>query len=79
MNHEVKEFLIEWLLHHGREPVWRHIAWGMETNKWHKFEICCEHGYIDSLQDPFTRKYNHKLTDAGLEYLTKGDNHGTNK
>jgi hypothetical protein len=27
--HKVKEFLLEWLLNHGREPVYRHIAWDL--------------------------------------------------
>jgi hypothetical protein len=72
--HKVKEFLLEWLLNHGREPVHRHIAWGFENGKWILFEKCNDYGYIDSLQDPFTRKFNHKLTDVGMAFLNKGEN-----
>ena len=68
-DHKVKEFLLEWLLNHGREPVWRSIAWGLEHEWWVIFEKCNDYGYIDSLQDPFTKKFNHKLTDKGMEYL----------
>jgi len=76
MDKEIKAFLLEWLLNHGREPVYRHIAWGFEKGMWFKFEKCCERGYIDSLQDPFTRKHNHRLTDLGLEYINKGVKYG---
>lgn len=72
-DHEVKAFLLEWLLNHGREPVWRHIAWGFENGKWILFEKCNDYGYIDSLQDPFTRKYNHKITDEGINFINKGE------
>ena len=71
--HEVKAFLLEWLLYHGREPVWRHIAWGFENGRWILFEKCVDRGYIDRLQDPFTRKHNHKLTNEGIKYLNKGE------
>ena len=73
LNNEVKEFLLEWLLNHGREPVHRHIAWGFENGRWILFEKCNEYGYIDILQDPFTRKFNHKLTDEGMAFLNKGE------
>jgi hypothetical protein len=79
MDYQVKEFLLEWLLNHGREPVYRHIAWGFENGRWILFEKCVNRGYIDSLQDPFTRKHNHKLTDIGLEHINKGENDGTNE
>ena len=72
MGREMKAFLLEWLLNHGREPMWKHVAWGKNNDKrWFIFETCIELGLIDELFDPFTRKYNHKLTDEGMEFITK--------
>ena len=28
IDSEMKAFLLEWLLNHGREPMWKHIASG---------------------------------------------------
>ena len=72
---EIKTFLLEWLLNHGREPMWKHIASGHVSGvRAFIFKICIERGLIDELIDPFTKQFNHRLTKEGLRFLNGRNN-----
>ena len=78
---EIKDLLITWLFKFGHKVIPQNTAWDYLVDDANlNYDInatlneCCEAGYIDSLQDPFTRKFNHKLTDEGLIFLNKGEN-----
>ena len=71
---EVKEFLLEWLLNHGRDVVWDIHVKQLSREQWDLLGKCIRFGYIDSLQDPFNKHQSNKLSDEGLEFLNKGEN-----
>jgi hypothetical protein len=70
-DHKVKEFLLEWLLHHGRDVVWDIHVKQLSREQWDLLGICIRFGYIDSLQDPFNKHQSNKLSDEGLEFLNE--------
>jgi hypothetical protein len=79
---EIKDLLITWLFKFGHEAIPQNTAWDyLVDDAKLNYDIdatlneCCEAGYIDSLQDPFTRKHNHKLTNEGIKFLKKGEEH----
>jgi len=75
-DHEVKRvkgFLLEWLINHGCDVVWDIPVKHFSGEQWDLLGRCIRFGYIDSLQDPFNRHFSNKLTDAGLEFLNKGE------
>jgi hypothetical protein len=73
-DHKVKEFLLTWLIKHGRDVVWNIPVKHFSGEQWDLLGRCIRFGYIDSLQDPFNKHLSNKLTDAGLEFLNKGEN-----
>lgn len=74
---EVKDFLMVWLFRFGRDAIPNGKAWDYLDNANINYDIdatmqyCHDRGFIDNLQDPFTRIYNKRLTDEGLEYVNE--------
>ena len=77
---EVKDLILTWLFEFGRDVTPQSIVWGFLDNAYLNYDIeaamdyCVTRGYIDSLQDPFTRQYNHRLTEEGINFINKGGN-----
>jgi hypothetical protein len=67
----IKTFLLTWLIEHGRDVVWSIPVKHYSGEQWDLLGRCIRFGYIDSLQDPFSRHFSNKLTDAGLEFLNE--------
>ena len=70
MDNEVKEFLLTWLINHGRDVVWLKLR-DLTVEQWRLLDLCMQYGYIDSLTDPFDRHQNNRLTDEGMEFLNE--------
>lgn len=81
LDSEIKDLLLTWLFKFGRDCATTNEVWDYLDNTYLNFDIdatmtyCFDKGYIDRLRDPFTRQYSHRLTDAGLEFLNKGEKH----
>ena len=76
MDNEVKEFLLKWLIEHGRNNVRRKDMWNkFGVDEWELSQVCTRIGYLDSKQEPKTFNYYHALSDKGLEFLNKGEKH----
>ena len=78
LDSEVKDLLLTWLIRFGRDCVSHDDVWNylLDEVRPHypiadTLNSCFECGYLDILQDPFTKQYNHKLTKEGLIFLKR--------
>ena len=78
LDSEMKDLLLTWLFKFGRDCVKHDEVWDYLLDEVRPpypiadtLNSCFDSGYLDNLQDPFTRQYNHRLTDAGLEFLNE--------
>jgi len=72
-DHEVKEvktFLLKWLIRFGTDVQLRPPL-ALTDIDIHMVDVCVRFGYIDELQDPFTKIYNHKITKEGLDFIQR--------
>jgi len=67
---EIKTFLVEWLLKVGTN-VQPRAPLALTDIDLFMVGVCVRFGYIDELQDPFTKSYSHKITDEGLDFIQR--------
>jgi len=67
---EIKTFLVEWLIKFGTNVQARAPLALTDINIF-MVDVCVRFGYIDELQDPFTKAYSHKITDEGLDFIQR--------
>jgi hypothetical protein len=69
-NREIKTFLVEWLIKCGTDAQLR-APLALTDIDIFMVDVCVRFGYIDELQDPFTKAYSHKITKEGLDFLQR--------
>ena len=76
LDSEMKDLLLTWLFKFGRDCIktkkaWNYLVYEVQPNYpvTETLNSCFECGYLDELQDPFTKQYNHRLTKEGLRFL----------
>ena len=67
---EIKTFLVEWLIKFGTN-VQARAPLALTDIDIFMVDVCVRFGYIDELQDPFTKSYSHKITDEGLDFIQR--------
>jgi hypothetical protein len=71
INNNRKAFLLEWLLTHGREPVYRYKLFGnqglTDSEITLSFDWAVYKNYINELK--INRHITHALTDEGIDFL----------
>lgn len=67
---EIKTFLVEWLIRFGVDVQLRPPL-ALTDIDIHMVDVCVRFGYIDELQDPFTKTYSHKITEEGLDFIQR--------
>jgi hypothetical protein len=63
---KIKTFLIEWLIRFGSDTLER-----PDDVDYNMLDVCVRFGYLDELRDPFTKLYNHKITNEGLDFIQR--------
>ena len=70
-DEKMRNFLLEWLINHGRDVVWDLNVRDLSVEQWNLLGLCIRFGYIDDLKDPFAKHQNNRLTDEGMDYLQR--------
>ena len=77
INNLRKTFLLNWLITHGREPVYRYKLFGdkglTDSELTLSFNWAVYKNYIN--QSKSGRHIIHAITDEGINFLNKGEKH----